>query len=302
MALNKALLAQLAANTEGVDQTVATQNEGGNFSVPPGRAFVRCNGYIELGTQMRQDFNTKQQKPVDNQFVWTFEVFPLSKKADPAQFVNADGSPKEERTFMLKISTGAKSTAFKAFSKLRNDDQKAFPELIGNPYIANFLQSDKDPKAGQFRLDEVGPAINPITDEPYDVPEMVNIRYFSWQKPSIEQWESLYNSTKEGPVLSYSQRLILGAVNFEGSPAEHMLKQAGILEKVQAEAAAAAARKAQKAAGDAPRLALPEGEDAEAEMLQHEEEEVKAVVMKKAVSALPKVPKRVLAVPEDDEE
>ena len=32
MALNKALLAQLAANTEGVDQTVATQNEGGNFS------------------------------------------------------------------------------------------------------------------------------------------------------------------------------------------------------------------------------------------------------------------------------
>jgi hypothetical protein len=37
-------------------------------------------------------------------------------------------------------------------------------------------------------------------------------------------------------------------------------------------------------------------------MLQHEEEEVKAAVVKKAASALPKVPKRVLAVPEDDEE
>ena len=301
MAMNKTLLAQLAANTEGVDQSVASQNEGGNFSIPPGRAFVRCNGYIELGTQMRQDFNTKQQKPVDNQFVWTFEVFPLSKKADPAQYVNADGSPKEERTFMLKISTGAKATAFKAFSKLRNEDQKAFPELIGNPYIANFIQSDKDTKAGLFRIDEVGPAINPITDEPYDVPEMVNIRYFCWAKPSIEQWDSLYNTTKDGKALSYSQRQILGAVNFEGSPAEHMLKQAGILEQVQAEAAAAAARKAQKAAGDKPKLALPEGEDAEAEMLEHEEEEVKAAVVKKAAKALPPVTKR-LAVPDDDEE
>lgn len=213
--------------------SVAQSGGGGGRLLPEGNALARLVGYIELGNQEQKTGKAKGK--IQPNFRLTFALF--GNTPSDETFHNEDGSPAIRSSFDMNLSQNEKATAFKLFKKMNAKGvHKHFAQMLNECFIIPIVHSkDKtDPKKVYANLDfdNLRAAIDPITYQPYPVPEITDekvFKLFLWDTPTQECWDSLYidGTNDDGKSKNYLQEKILGAVDFPGSPLEQLLGAGG---------------------------------------------------------------------------
>lgn len=223
------MLEALRKQAEEAAQTAENMNEatkgGGGRLLPEGYAFARLVEYVEFGKQP-QEFNGKAKEPA-------LEV-QLGFALWGEGYQNEDGSPYVIRPWPFAISRNEKAKAYKLFKAMNwKGDKTAFPQLIGAAYLVKIVHNkDREGKVrSSMDLNSILPPLDPVTKAPYPIPEAreADLRFFLWNYPTLEGWDSLYVDGKwdDGRSKNRVQETIVSALDFPGSPIELLLKQAG---------------------------------------------------------------------------
>lgn len=241
----KALGAAVAAENN-IDMTKAQVRT----ELPPlaaGPCRLRFVGYVELGKQN----DSYQGKPVVKEKVRLFfEV--LGKKHPPR--ITSDGKEiPNVISFEENFSLNEKANFFKLFNRMNYaGDAVHMVQLLGRAYKGEIVHREYDRKGGgkgvavELHSKERGYLIDPPriedpeTGDWRDVPvppPTVPIKVFLWNKPSKEQWGSIFidgvwpaRTDESGKVVKPErsknelQDAIRAAVNFKGSPIEVLLQ------------------------------------------------------------------------------
>lgn len=216
----KALAAQNAEIADDMNEAVAG---GGGKVLPVGPTLARLVQVVELG-EHPQEYQGKAKDPAMEIFLG-FELY------GPG-FAEADGTPYLYRTLSIKISRNEKAGARKMFLKMNWKKQaRTFAELLGEPYLLYFKEVDSTKKPGTkvvvWDKDNILPAIEAVSGQPYQVPEgrEENYKAFLWDFPTKETWDSLKieGTYDDGKSRNWIQEKIISAVNFEGSKLHALL-------------------------------------------------------------------------------
>lgn len=195
--------------------------------IPEGYAFARLVEYIELGKHSGE-YQGKPRPPA-LMFKLGFALFPSGE--DTEGYSYEDGSPKIIRTFDINLSLTEKSKAFKLFKKMNfKGVHKHFAQMIGEPFLLNVVHVDKASgggKAARIDLEGFLPPIDVVTRKPHPIPKAPDYCYrmFLWDRPTKEDWDSLFVEGKwdNGDSKNFLQEKILEATDFEGSPLHQLL-------------------------------------------------------------------------------
>lgn len=216
----QALAAKAAETSE--DMSKSEGGGGGARLLPAGHCFARLVQYVDLGSQP-QEFNgtSKGNSP---EFRLGFAVYGEG-------YQNEDGTPYIIRTFDTAMKRFDKATGFKLFKALNwKGTATSFPQLIGEAFLLKIKHvENKTTKKVASRIDLDGflPPLDPVTKQPYPIPEArpEDLLLFLWDHPMKSEWDKLHiDGTKDdGTSKNFVQEKILGAVNFAGSPLEQML-------------------------------------------------------------------------------
>lgn len=215
-------MAEQAAVESGIDMNEATKGGGGRL-LPEGYAFGRLVEYIEFGMQP-QEFNGQAKQPA-LEFSLGFALWGQG-------YQNDDGTPYVIRTFSIALSRNEKARSFKMFKALNwKGTAKTYGQLIGEPFLVKIHHVDKSKsdktKVSRIDLDGFLPPLDPVTRQPYPIPEAPDDAYrmFLWTQPTKEGWDSLHidGVHDDGKSKNRIQEQILAALDFEGSPLQAML-------------------------------------------------------------------------------
>ena len=248
------------AIADGVDMTKA--QTGGDFTPPAeGPCMVRLVGYVELGKQA----GSYQGKPtLKDQVQLTFEL--SGKNHAPREH---EGKVYPHKIVLTEtLSLNEKARFFKLFQRLNYDQSaKHMVQLVGKHFKARVIHRKSkgtdgkeriwpelyDKAAGTYTIepprveivdqDETSDTYMQPTGEYKAIPcreQMSEQRVFLWNRPSLEQWASLFiegeyeekknaDGTVKSPAKSKNviQNKIKNAANFKGSPIEQLLLTLG---------------------------------------------------------------------------
>lgn len=223
---------------EGVDFNEAVAGGGGKL-MPEGKALARLIQYVEVGPQpIKQDAS----KPPVNKFFLKFAVWGKGKDKQSTFHEVVDGKmvPGVIRTQMIAVKKdlNSKSGAYKLFKRMNPDKTaKHFAQLINGTFILPIVHNESGEGENKkvyanIDLENISLAVNPVTDEPFDVPEVEDeslFKLFLWNRPSKEDWESLYIEGKndEGKSKNWIQDTLLSSPEFPGSPLDLLLNGGG---------------------------------------------------------------------------
>lgn len=224
--------ANTAVEEAGLDQTQAQTGGGGGRLLPAGNAFARLVAYIEMGNHEGTGMAAGKVQPLVR------VKFALWGKAPNGEtYHNEDGTPNFISPFEMNLSLNEKAKFFKLFKKMNpKGDKKHMAQCLNDTYILPIVHTPdkKDPKKvyANADLDNLREAIDPMSYQPYNVPEIADesvFQLFLWDAPTQQQWDSLYieGTNDEGKSRNFIQDRILGALNFPGSNLEQMLGAGG---------------------------------------------------------------------------
>ena len=252
------LLAQ-AKDAKGLKNHQET-SAGGSSIVAAGSAPARLIGYVELGMQPQPDYQG-QAKPPAKEIRVTFEVFGkentrevdgkkvgnlltiqlTEKQSEKAKFKKLFEKMRRDRTeithmaqmidevFVLNVKHMTAKSSKRTYATIQDADGSY---MIQGPVVNNF---DTDGNAVQIDLTRATP---PASFEP---------RLFLTERPSIEQWDSLFIDgtqkrkvkQKDGTEIemevskNYLQEMIKKSLDFKGSAIETILLGLGVDTSVQ---------------------------------------------------------------------
>lgn len=221
--------AEAAAEVSAVDITETGTGGGGQQVLETGKYLGRLVEYVEYGSQKNR---FEPNKPPRSVCRVAFAVFPFETKEDGTRSIST--TPVFIRSSDLTISNHEKATLKVLYNRLnwRNDTKKTHVAMfLGDAYFVDVVK--RTPKGGTkernyLDLKGVGPAVDPMSGQPYNVPAVEDKAYraFFWDVPTPESWESLYieGSNDDGTSRNFVQEQILAAVDFPGSPLEMMLQ------------------------------------------------------------------------------
>lgn len=223
---------------EGVDFNEAVSGGGGKL-MPEGKALARLIQYVEIGPQpIKQDAS----KPPVNKFFLKFAVWGKGKDKQSTYHEVVDGKmvPGIVRTqfIAVKKDLNSKSGAYKLFKRMNPDKTaKHFAQLLNQTFILPIVHNESGEGENKkvyanIDLENISLAVNPVTDEPFDVPEVEDeslFKLFLWNRPTKEDWESLYIEGKndEGKSKNWIQDALLSSPEYPGSPLDLLLNGGG---------------------------------------------------------------------------
>lgn len=224
-----------------VDEEELDFNEavaGGGKLLPEGKALARLVGYIEVGPSV-----TKQapDKPPVNKFFLQFALWGKAKNGETYhEVVNGKMVPGKVRTqfIAVKKDLNSKSGAYKLFKRMNPDKTaKHFAQLLNHTFIVPIIHNESGEGENKkvyanIDLENIMLAVDPVTDQPYPVPEVEDetlFKLFLWNRPTKEDWESLYIEGKndDGKSKNWIQDKLLESPEFPGSPLDLLLNGAG---------------------------------------------------------------------------
>ncbi|WP_407576234.1 hypothetical protein, partial [Raoultella terrigena] len=132
----------------------------------------------------------------------------------------------------------SKSGAYKLFKRMNPDKTaKHFAQLLNQTFILPIVHNESGEGENKkvyanIDLENISLAVNPVTDEPFDVPEVEDeslFKLFLWNRPTKEDWESLYIEGKndEGKSKNWIQDALLSSPEYPGSPLDLLLNGGG---------------------------------------------------------------------------
>lgn len=215
-------LADEEVQATGVDMNEATKGGGGARLLPEGYAFGRLVEYIEFGMQP-QEYQGQAKDPALE--------FSLGFALWGEGYQNDDGSPYIVRTFSMAMSQNEKSRSFKLFRSLNwKGSKKHFAQLLSEPFLVKIKHVAKSKTdatvVSRIDLDGFLPPLDPVSKQPYPIPEAPAelYRLFLWNRPTKEAWDALFiEGEYEGKSKNRIQEIILGALDFQGSPLQLLL-------------------------------------------------------------------------------
>lgn len=210
----------LADNSVGIDMSQAKKAE--SFLFPEGAAIGRFVEYIEFGMQP-QEFQGKA-KPAKMNIRLGFALYGEG-------YAKEDGTPRVISSFDFPLDNSEKSKAYTIFSRMNAKKlYKNFGQMIGDLFIVN-IKHKVDSKGivrANLDLSAIGPAIDPMTRKPYQMPDAPDnlYRVFLWNNPTPEMWESLYieGNKDDGSTKNFLQEKCLNALDYQGSKLQEMLE------------------------------------------------------------------------------
>lgn len=227
--------------TQGKDQSVA--GGGGDFAPPEkGTTGARLVGYFETGKH--EEEWEKVKKTVDKVEL----VFELIGKKHPPREVNGENIP-VRMTVILTLSQFQNSGFFKLFSKLREDGDKHFVQLLGRAFMVDVEHKEKEIggkkrvyaniNKGTIRKPFITLPSDPndpeseLVEKPYPVgAALTELKAFVWDFADAAMWDSIFipgeyperKDEKTGEVTAPAksknvlQQKIASALNFKGLP------------------------------------------------------------------------------------
>ena len=215
-------LADEEVQATGVDMNEATKGGGGARLLPEGYAFGRLVEYVEFGMQP-QEYQGQAKDPALE--------FSLGFALWGEGYQNDDGSPYIVRTFSMAMSQNEKSRSFKLFRALNwKGSKKHFAQILSEPFLVKIKHVAKSKTdatvVSRIDLDGFLPPLDPVSKQPYPIPEAPAelYRLFLWNRPTKEAWDALFiEGEYEGKSKNRIQEIILGALDFQGSPLQLLL-------------------------------------------------------------------------------
>lgn len=221
--------AEAAAEVSAVDITETGTGGGGQQVLETGKYLGRLVEYIEYGSQKNR---FEPNKPPRSVCRVAFAVFPFETQEDGTRSIST--TPVFIRSSDLTISNHEKATLKVLYNRLnwRNDAKKTHIAMfLGEAFFVDVEK--RIPKGGTkprnyLDLKGVGPAVDPMSGQPYNVPQVEDKAYraFFWDMPTPESWESLFieGNNDDGTSKNFVQEQILAAVDYPGSALEQMLQ------------------------------------------------------------------------------
>jgi hypothetical protein len=202
-----------------VDMTEESTGGGGSL-MPEGFAMARCVTYIELGMQP-QEFGGKAKAPAP-EVILGFKLFGGPDNCYDGRFLS---------TFPIALGNNTKSNAKITFDRLNwQGNMKHFAQALGKGFLVPVtVHTNETTKKQSNRMNLKGilPPIDPVSKGAYPIPEVAaeDIKYFFFDKPTKETWDSLFveGSFDDGGSKNKHQEKILTALNFPGSALEQLL-------------------------------------------------------------------------------
>ena len=215
-------LADEEVQATGVDMNEATKGGGGARLLPEGYAFGRLVEYVEFGMQP-QEYQGQAKDPALE--------FSLGFALWGEGYQNDDGSPYIVRTFSMAMSQNEKSRSFKLFRALNwKGSKKHFAQILSEPFLVKIKHVAKSKTdatvVSRIDLDGFLPPLDPVSKQPYPIPEAPAelYRLFLWNRPTKEAWDALFiEGEYEDKSKNRIQEIILGALDFQGSPLQLLL-------------------------------------------------------------------------------
>lgn len=194
------------------------QKGGGERKVyPEGTTLARLVGVIELG-KLPVSFQGQAKAPqrhVMLQFAMFSPGFTWDEEGKIPGVIN---SPEMTLTFTEK------SKVKKLFMRMNyKGTAKHFSQMLGEAFLISLKHNKKEDKVYvNLDLDSILPPVEPISKQPYAVPEAPESMYrlFLWDKPTQAQWDSLLIKDNEGKPLEkqWLQTKLTEALDFNESP------------------------------------------------------------------------------------
>ena len=212
---------------------------GGGKLMPEGKALGRLIQYVEVGPQTSKAF---PDKPPVNRFFLKFAVWGKGKDKTSTYHEMSDGKmvPGIIRTKFINVTKdlNTKSGAYKLFRRMNPDKSaKHFAQLLNATFIIPVIHTESGEGADKkvyanVDLENITLAVNPVTDEPFDVPEVEDeslFKLFLWERPTKEDWDSLFIDGKDddGKSKNWVQDTLLKSPKFPGSPLDVLLHGGG---------------------------------------------------------------------------
>lgn len=208
-----------AVAVQTVDMTEESTGGGGGI-MPEGFAMARMVTYIELGMQP-QEFGGQAKAPAP-EIVLGFKLFGGPDNCYDGRFL---------RTFSIALGNNSKSNAKLAFDRLNwQGDMRHFAQALGRGFLLPITISTSKTtgkQSNRINLKGILPPIDPVSKGAYPIPEVTasDLRYFFFDKPTKETWDSLFieGTWDDGGSKNKDQEKILTALNFPGSPLEQLI-------------------------------------------------------------------------------
>ena len=202
-----------------VDMTEESTGGGGSL-MPEGFAMARMVTYIELGMQP-QEFGGKAKAPAP-EVILGFKLFGGPDNCYDGRFLS---------TFPIALGNNTKSNAKITFDRLNwQGNMKHFAQALGKGFLVPVtVHTNETTKKQSNRMNLKGilPPIDPVSKGAYPIPEVAaeDIKYFFFDKPTKETWDSLFveGSFDDGGSKNKHQEKILTALNYPGSVLEQLL-------------------------------------------------------------------------------
>lgn len=255
MTINKFAAAAAKAVEAGADQTTA--KVGGAELPAEGPCNLRLVGYIEQGKHAGE---YQGRKKTNEKVTLIFEV---SGRNHPP-IVTDNGTFPHRITVNENLSLSDKARFFKLFQLLNyKGTAKIAAELLGAPFRGRIVHREYvgrdgkphkvaeliDKKLGAYtitppRVEEIDAETGEPTGNYKEVKvaePLSDLRCFIWNHPDMEQWESIFiegeyeeRKNEAGEVTAPArsknqfQLKICAALNFDGSPIQQLLADAGV--------------------------------------------------------------------------
>jgi len=209
-------LIDTAIETQEVDMTETGSGAG---LMPEGWALARMCCYIEYGKQP-QEFNGKAKAPADEIKVG-FKLFGGENDCYEGRYI---------KTFNMALGNTPKNKTKLLFNGLNySGNLKHIAQGLGQAYLVHILvvKNKAGKESNRIELDNILPPIDLMSKKPYVVPELEadDLRYFFFNSPTKETWESLFvdGQWDDGGSKNKDQETILTALNYDGSPLQQLL-------------------------------------------------------------------------------
>ncbi len=219
---------QSAVQTNVVADMNQTQKGGGERKVfPEGTTLARLVGVIELGKRP-VEFQGQAKTPQPHVMLQFAMFSPGYTYDEEGKQPGVIGTPDMTLTFTDK------SKVKKLFQRMNyKGTAKHFAEMLGEAFLISIKHNKKDEKVYvNLDLDSILPPLEPISKQPYQVPEAPESYYrlLLWNAPTQQQWDSLSIKDNEGKPIEnqWLQKKVTEALDYNESALYTLLHGAAV--------------------------------------------------------------------------